>query len=78
VILLPRTLISSDAMDMHMYGFKTVWSSDTSCIMVFFSNWLLNTKVRRISDVKLRPIVDTFASNPDHASFVLLTRQNLR
>jgi len=28
-----------------MYGFKTVWSSDTSCIMLFFSSWLLDTKV---------------------------------
>lgn len=37
---------SSDAMDMHMYGFKTVWSSDTSCIVLFFSSWTLDTKVR--------------------------------
>jgi hypothetical protein len=45
MILLPRKFLSSDAMDMHMYGFKTVWSSDTSCIMLFFSSWLLDTKV---------------------------------
>ena len=36
---------SSDAMDMHMTGFKTVFaSSDTPCVVLWFQGWDLDTK----------------------------------
>lgn len=37
--------VTSWAMDMHMYGFKSIWSSDIGCVILFASSWPLDTRV---------------------------------
>jgi hypothetical protein len=33
-------------MDMHMYGFKSMWSDDVGCVVLFNSSWVLNSRFK--------------------------------
>lgn len=38
--------LASAAMDMHMTGFKSTWSEDVGCVILFISSWVLNTRAK--------------------------------